>query len=332
MKYVARMYKDGGWTIKWMKEFIDLPFLNRVIDRDKIIICCDNLFGSFGCHMFSENMLERFHFLMRMILNHENNFKVLLGIHEHVIEEMPSKYSLLSQDYTVFVDLDSLSQSEALLICMMQQNKSKIEQENIPFDDFLELIENRSAIVGTPFQTMMISASPVVFGTKEFCNLPLKLLIEHFTKLYYSDKEMFYSLLYITCVMIFDRKSDEIEKDIANAIYPVLDKNTIILNLPSLAPYIKYDGDTVETNHDMISIALFHTFMKESKTPWSLFSACDIRGLLELIRPDNQRDKLHQFAIPLLKETLNKVKTVLKCKIVKDKVDITDHPLLEFIS
>lgn len=312
---------------------MDESFFNNVIESktEKIMICCDNLFGSFGCQVFSEKMFNNFHYYMREILKSENNIKVLLGIHEHVIEEISSKHSLVSKDYSVFVDLDSLSQSEALFICMMQQEKSKIEQENIPFDDFRELIENRSAIMGTPFQTLMISTSPDAFGTKEFRNQPFKLLIEHFTKLYHRDKEMFYSLLYISCV-VFDRREDGLKKDIANALYPRLDKNTVIMNLPSLAPYIKSDGDTVETNHDVISIALFHTFMKELNTPWSLFSACDIRGILELIRPNNQRDKLHEFAIPLLRETFNQVKTVLKYKIVKDIVDITDHPLLEFIS
>lgn len=306
LKYVARKYRKDGWTIKWIEEFMNESFFNNVIESntDKIMICCDNLFGSFGCQQFSDIMIDKFHLDMRTILNSKNNIKVLLGIHEHVIDEISSKHSLVSQDYNVCVELDNLSQSEALLIYMMQQEKSYIKQEYIPFDDFLEVIEYRSSIVGTPFQMLMISADPGVFGTKAFCNQPFQQLTEQFTKLYRRHEEKFYSLFYIMCVMIFDKRDDELKRGIANAIYPRLDKTTVVYYLPELAPYIQNDGDTVEIKHEVIAIALFHTFMMQSKTPWSIFKAFDKRRIVELVRPDNQRYKLHQFAVPLSSEML----------------------------
>lgn len=80
------------------------------------------------------------------------------------------------------------------------------------------MIENRSAIVGPPFQTLMITVAPRVFGTKAFCNQPFQHLTEHFSKRYYRDKEMFYSLLYVMCVVIFDKRDDELKRGIANAM------------------------------------------------------------------------------------------------------------------
>lgn len=61
----------------------------------------------------------------------------------------------------------------------------------------------------------------------------------------------------------------------------------------------------MESKHDVITIALVHTFMMQSMKPWSIFLTCDIRGILELVRPDDQRNKLHQFAVPLSRETLH---------------------------
>lgn len=181
LKYDTEKYRDDGWMIKWIEEFMDESFFKNVIESntDKIMICCDNLFGPFGCQVFSDKMFDNFHYCMRSIHKSEN-IKVLLGIHEHVIEEISSKHSLVSQDYNVFVEFNSLSHSEALLIYIMQQEKANIKQEYIPFNDILELIENRSATVGTPFQTLMISAAPDVFGTKAFCKKPFQLLTAFF--------------------------------------------------------------------------------------------------------------------------------------------------------
>lgn len=334
LEYVARKYGDDGWTIKSIKEFMDESFFNHVMESntDKIMICCDNLFGSFGCQVFSDEMLHNFHFFMHSIYKGENNIKMLLGIHEHVIEEISSKYSLVSQDYNAFVDMDSLSQSEALLIYIKQQGKSDIKQEYIPFEDFLELNKNRSANVGAPFQTLMISAAPDVFGTRAFCKQPFQLLTEHFSELLKDNEEKFYALLYVMCVVVFDKREGELKRGIANAIYPRLDKYTIECYLPKLGPYIQDDGNTVEIKHDVIAIALFHTFMMESKKPWSIFAACDIRRILGLIRPDDQRNKLHHFAVPLSRETLHEAKAIIKTKIVHNNLDIRGHPLSKHFS
>lgn len=179
---------------------MDESFLNSVFDinSDRIIICCDNLFGSVGCHVFSHEKIDKFHYIMHSILRLDKNIKVLLGIHEHVIDELSSNHLLILQEYKAIVELD-ISQSEALLIYIVQKERSNMKQDYMPFDDFLEVIENRSAFSGTPFQTLMISSSPVVFGTKAFCNQPFQQLTEHFTKLYHCDKEMFCSL-FISCV------------------------------------------------------------------------------------------------------------------------------------
>lgn len=334
LEYIARKYRDDGWTIQWIEELMDESLFNNVIESntDKNFICCDNLFGSFGCQVFSDKMLDAFHYFMHSIHKSEKNTKVLLGIHEHVIEEISSKQSLVSQDYNTFVEMDSLSQSEAIIIYILQQEKSNIKQENIPFEDCLELNRNRSANVGAPFQTLMISAAPDVFGTRAFCNQPFQLLTEHFSELLYDNEEMFFSLLYVMCVVVFDKREGELKRGIVNEIYPRLDKNTVEYYLPELGPYIQDDGNTVEIKHEVISIALFHTFMMQSKKPWSIFAACNIRRILGLIRPDDQRNKLHHFAVPLSRETLHEAKAIIKTKIVHNEVDIRGHPLLEHFS
>lgn len=331
MKYVTEKYRHDGWIVEWIEEFVNESCYNRLLERnsENIVICCDNLFGSFGCQVFSAEMFTSFKYYIHSLLTKKTNIKVLLAVHEHVFDEISPNHFSFSQKFHVVVEMNNLSTTEALLIYKMQQKKSDIEQESIPFDTFMKLYENKSPVVGSPFQTLMISANPGVFGTEAFCNQPFQHLTEQFTDLYYRNEEIFYSFLYIMCVMIFDTKEGELKRSIANAIYPRLDKNTVekYLNVPDLSPYLQIDGNCVETKHDVISIALFHTFIMKSKKPWSIFSACDIRGILELIRPDNLHEKLHPFAVLLSKETLHEAKTVLKTKIGHDKENIRGHPL-----
>lgn len=88
----------------------------------------------------------------------------------------------------------------------------------------------------------------------------------------------------------------------------------------------------MKIKHEVISIALFHAFMMQSIKPWSIFPACDIRVILGLTRPENQRNKLHQFSVPLSRETLHGAKTIIKTKIFHNEVDIRGHPLLAHFS
>lgn len=105
-------------------------------------------------------------------------------------------------------------------------------------------------------------------------------LIEYFIK--FCGEEKFYLFLYILCV-IFDKRENEVKKDIVSVIYLSLNKNIVVMNLLYLVLYVYDDGEIVEIKYDVIVIVLFYVFMMKLKKFWLIFCVCDIRGVLEFI-------------------------------------------------
>lgn len=317
LEYVTKKYREDGWTVEWM----DVSFDESCIERlpihgiEKTVICIDNLFGVFGCQVFVNDLFNKFKRFMREIVNWGKQPIVLLGIHQHVFEDISPENNPFPKDKSLFIDLDAMSQSEALQIYKLQQENNKRKQDDISVKDFLRLIEQRSSEVGTPFQTLMISAAPDVFGTKWFCSRqPFQTLTEHFSNLYNNERELFCSLLYIMCVSIFDPSADELDMDVVNAIGTSLNKNTIAYYLSQLAPYTHDDGNVLEIKHDLIAIALIHAFMRKSENLWTVLKVYDNTRTLELVRPDDRYARPHQFALPLRREMFTKALSVLKEK------------------
>lgn len=317
LDFVTKKYRKDGWTVEWMEESIDESCTERLhnYDLDKTVICVDNLFGVFGCQVFYDEMFNKFKLFMREIVRWNKPPIVLLGIHQHVFDEIPPEHYPFPKDDSLFIDLKIISQSEALQIYKLQREMNKSKQDNISVEDFLKLIEHRSSEVGTPFQTLMISAAPDVFGTKRFCNQPFQTLTEHFSYLYNTEREMFCSLFYIMCVTFFNPSANNLDVDVANAISTSLKKNIIGYYLSQLVPYTHDDGNAIEIKHDLIAIALIHALMRKSENLRIVLKVYDNTRSLELVRPDDRYARPHQFAVPLRKEMFTKALSVLKEKI-----------------
>lgn len=315
-EYVTKKYRKDGWTVEWMEESFDESCTERLrhCDLDKTVICVDNLFGVYGCQVFFDEMFNKFQQFMREIVCSNKTPIVLLGIHQHVLDEISSEHYPFPKDDSFFIDLNEMSQSEALQIYKLQQEKNKSKQGDILVEDFLELIKQRSKEVGTPFQTLMISVAPGAFGNKWFCSQPFQSLTEHFSNLYNTERELFCSLFYIMCVTIFNPSADKLDMDVANAISTSLNKNTIAYYLSQLAPYTHDDGNAIEIKHDLIAIALFHAYVRKAENILTVLKACDSRKMLELMRPEDRYVRLHQFAVPLRREMFTKALSVLKEK------------------
>lgn len=316
LEYVTKKYREDGWTVEWMEESFDESCIERIPKhvREKTVICVDNLFGVFGCQVFVNDLFNKFKRFMREIVNWGKQPIVLLGIHQHVFEDISPENNPFPKDKSFFIDLDKMSQSEALQIYKLHQENNKSKQGDISVEDFLRLIEQRSSEVGTPFQTLMMSAAPDVFGNKWFCNQPFQTLTEHFSCLYNTEREMFCSLFYIMCVTIFNPSANKLNMDVADAISASLNNNTIANSLSHLVPYTHDDGNAVEIKHDLIAIALIHALMRKSEYLWTVLKVYDNTRTLELVRPDDPYARPHQFAVPLRREMFTKALSVFEEK------------------
>lgn len=332
LDYVTRIYKESGWEIEWAEESIDESCINRLLKSNRTLLCCDNYCGSFGCQIFSQEVLTWNDLNIWKILG-QNDLKVLIGIHEHVYEEIISniRSEHFLQETKFYVDLDNLSESELMWIYKSQEEKRTVKQNPISYMALSTITKRTSGLVGIPFQTMMMCALPDTFFNKAFCNEPFQILTEHFKKLSYQNKKKFQSLWYIMCVMIFEEDAKELKKEVAGAISKELDLHTVKYYAEELAPYLKYDGQ-FELKHELIAIALFHTFLEVFKNPGSICNVYDVRKTLELIRPEHEYHRYHPLAVSLSRESFQSFKTVLKEKIKNENIHIAGHPLMEYFS
>lgn len=331
MVHVTEKYKQEGWKIKWMTELMD----NMVpLSEEKTILCCDNLFGTFGCEAFSPDIYKNFDNFLESILKDDNMVcKVLLCIHTHVLDEIKAHVDCkYLQNTSMFVDMDDLSESEILLIYQLQRHQNnktdtKVD-ETTSYETVLHLLSSGSGIVGKPFQTLMFATLPDTFLKQSFCKAPLELLTEHFQCLGEKERELFLSLFYIMCVMVYD-KTREIDQKESSAISPTLDKNTVDSYLTQLVPYLHQDEHTAKIKHEMFSIALFHTYF--STVPkWSVFKPCNIGMVLQLVRQADADVQTHNFAVDLPTESLHFLRSIPKEKITA-RIQNSGNPILKTI-
>ena len=331
LDYVTGVYKEEGWQIECMDEFIDESCIDRALKSNKTVLCCDNYCGSFGCHMFSQEVLSRNERTIEAILSSEREIRVLIGIHNHVYDEINSiiRHRCFLRHTNSLIDLEKLSESELLWIYKTQGEKCTTKQETKSYEDLLAMTKRRSDFVGIPFQTMMMHALPDICFSKAFCNDPFQIITEHFKMLSRQDKRKFDSFLYIMCAMIFDQNAEQLDQRVASAISNDLNIHWVRYYVDELASFVKVKDDCVELKHELIAIAVFHTFLEVFKNPWSIFPACDIRKTLELIRPRDE-NKYHPFAVPLSRVSFESIRLTLETRIRDANMNIEGHPLMKY--
>nr|XP_022344776.1 uncharacterized protein LOC111137568 isoform X2 [Crassostrea virginica] len=307
LEFITKEYKDQGWQIEWVEEFIDDSCIDRVttLNSERTILCCDNYCGSFGCHMFSQANLARNESTIMTLFSCGKVIKVLIGIHKHVYDEIESSigHRCFQQHTNSFVDLDSLSESELLWIYKTQEEKGTKKQEPKSYEDLLTMTNRRSGLVGIPFQTMMMYALPDICFSKAFCNDPFQMIIEHFKKLTQKDKGQCaalnaysYNLDFINCSSLPGCPSKHY---LANDVYKyqvcyntTFSEKSILssTNPPSLA-VTGIQNTTSESNEAVIIVILTFVLYLLCLIIWSLFmwrkNICAIMKQSDiLIKPD----------------------------------------------
>ena len=334
LDYVVGLFKDEGWQTECMEEFIDESCIDRALKSNKTVLSCDNYCGSFGCQMFSQEVLDRNERTIEAILSSEREIRVLIVIHNHIYDEINSTigHRCFLQYTNSVVDLDSLSKSELLWIYKTQEDKCTTKQRPKSYEDLLAMTTRRSELVGIPFQTMMMHALPDICFSKAFCNDPFQIMTEHFKMLSHQDKGKFDSFLYIMCAMIFVQNAEQLDQRVANAISNDLDIHWVRYYVKELAPFLKIEDNCVELKHELIAIAVFHTFLEVFRNPWSIFNACDTRKTLELIRTQDENRKNHPFAVPLSRVSFESIRLTLETRISKANMNMEGHPLMKYFN
>ncbi|XP_056016113.1 uncharacterized protein LOC125682114 isoform X2 [Ostrea edulis] len=335
LRAIQKKYEEKGWKSKWMEKIL----LEEIHD-EKTLVVCDNMFGRFGCNTFSSKQISKIENLLeKMSENQEGSIKVVVGIHQHVFDEVKknNQWKFL-QNKNNTVELDKQSEAETLLIFKEQQKRGHCHKNpncwfrNIDFASVSAKLSLSQGHIGSPFLSWMYCCHHELFSEDAFSKAPLENLSSRFQKMKTDSSELYYTLVYIMCVGKHSH-GNELES-FAGHIEATLVKDSVENAIRTTPGYFKVDNNTVTLVHEVLTIALFKAVAKVEEDLRPVYENCELETILQLMRPaeEHQSEFAHGFDYPQQKTKARYLGKILvnRCIVVdtdgKKWVSV-DHPL-----
>ncbi|XP_062617279.1 uncharacterized protein LOC134278984 isoform X1 [Saccostrea cucullata] len=312
MRYIQKQFKEKQWRTMWMEEFVDDSDLsNNVIENT--LLCCDNLFGTFNCKLFSsdyerlegislsdvsslespaafQNIIEK----KRKIYG--KHLKIVLGIHNHVHDVVMRECVLeLFQNKRWIIDMDEHTQAELLLIWKEKQkdehsvHDSKCWCKKLTFSSVSAKLSLNRGLVGNPFLISMYCIpyhDHHFFSNDEFTKSPVLTLVDHFKNMYKENPELFYALVYVMYVTVCSRYQGI--EDWAGFVNANLTTASLHNTVDKYPEFFYKDEETIELKHELLNITLFKASAEINDVRNSLVHNCGIHIILQLARPQEK--------------------------------------------
>ncbi|XP_062581664.1 uncharacterized protein LOC134243425 isoform X2 [Saccostrea cucullata] len=288
LKAIKNKYTEKRWKVRWMEENL-LPLEENM--EDKTILICDNLFGSFGCNIFSSSRLLSFENLLECMREKSRNTKVAVGIHQHVFDEIKKNHNLkLLQNKNITVDLDKLTKSELLLIMREQQNDGHCKTDpncwfkTVDTTNVLDKLRENQGHIGSPFLSLMYCHHHDLFSDVAFTKAPLQTLTQRFLKMKSDSAIDYYILVYLMCV----RKKHEYGNELAEwaiSINAFVSKEYLQKTASNFPGFIRFENGSVTLRHEVLNIALLKATSHVDADFLPVVQKCELEFLLQLMRP-----------------------------------------------
>ena len=332
LEAIQNHYKGKGFKVVW-NELETLK--NWKSFTEKTIVFCDNLFGRYGCHTFSKQDILSIENCLESIENESTgNTKVVVGIHQHVFEEIKKTCTLnFLQNKNTTVDMDKLSRAEKLLIFKMQKKGGhcKAESEcwfgNIEFSSVLTKLSLSPGNVGSPFLSLMYCHHHELFSDDDFTKNPVQSLMKHFQKMRMGSHTDYYCLLYLMVVQ--SHALDEELPSWAGSIDADITMDALNNLCKQKFGYIQKKLKIASLIHDVLTIVLFKCAAEVREDFLPVVQNCKENVLLELMRPP---ENIHcEFYTSLSKvkknEEFRDVEKVLVYRLAHHWSKDWEHPL-----
>ena len=291
IKAIQNRYKGKGFKAVWDEESEPKTLKNWKSFPEKTIVFCDNLFGRYGCHTFSKQDILSIENCLESIENESTgNTKVVVGIHQHVFEEIKKTCTLnFLQNKNATVDMDKLSRAETLLIFKMQKKEGhcKVDPEcwfgKIEFSSVLTKLSQSPGLVGSPFLSLMYCHHHELFSEDEFTKNPVQSLMKHFQKMRKDSYTDYSCLVYLMVV-----QNHALDKEIpvwAGYIDAYITKDALNNLCKKTFRYIQKKSKNASLIHDVLTIVLFKCAAEFKEEFLPVLRNCTERVLLEFMRP-----------------------------------------------
>ncbi|XP_061196635.1 uncharacterized protein LOC133204910 [Saccostrea echinata] len=301
LKAIQNRYKEKGWKVRWMEEHL---FIQEESMEDKTIVICDNLFGSYGCNIFSSKGISDTEILLEKMQEKSWNIKVAVGIHQHVFDEVKRIANLkLLQNKNITVDLDKLTRSEMLLILKEQQKEGHCKTDSscwfkgVDLTLMIDKLSQNQGHIGSPFLSFMYCHQHDFFSEEAFTKNPLQSLTQHFQKMRDgSSSTEYYGLVYLMCVR--KHKDDDELTSWAGSLEANLTRNTLQNIATKMSGFFRVENGVTTISHEVLTIALFRATSYVETVFLPVIQNCEIEILLQLMRPSESSNTEFSCGFP----------------------------------
>lgn len=203
-KAIQNHFQDMDWQTAYVESE---DFQWKISHEKPTIVLWDNLFGKFGCSVFSQDAVNKTENFLKDFESSKQETKVVIGMHTHVYDEVKkySKLNILSQK-NITVEMDNLSEAETLLIFKEQRkhghckNDSNCWFKTVGFQSVLEKLSKNQGNIGGPFLSLMYCNHHELFSDDTFSRNPIQTLVQHFQRMRHDSPTLYACLVYLMCV------------------------------------------------------------------------------------------------------------------------------------
>ena len=309
LEAIQNHYKTKGFKVVWDEESEPKTLKNWKSFTEKTIVFCDNLFGRYGCHTFSKQDILSIENCLENIENESTgNTKVVVGIHQHVFEEIKKTCTLnFLQNKNATIDMDKLSRAETLLIFKMQKKEGhcKVDPEcwfgKVEFSSVLTKLSLSPGNVGSPFLSLMYCHHHELFSDDDFTKNPVQSLMTHFQKMRKDSHTDYSCLVYLMVV-----QSHALDEELpvwAGYLDACISKYTLNNLYKQKFGYIQKESKNARLLHDVLTIVLFKCAAELKEDYLPVLQKSNETVLLELMRPPG--DSYCEFYTSLAKVKQN---------------------------
>lgn len=202
LKFVDEHYRRNQWEVKWKEEII-IPRDLYVQENKKLLLCCDNLFGTYNRGKFASTS-EIIEALENQKKEGDGELKVVLAIHDHVYDELQKSLNIKAlQNKRVVVDFNEFSDAEMLLILNDQKKRGHCTRDRrcpfryVDFRSIQDTLKRNPGLIGDPLLTLLYSNFHDIYNKNEATQNLVRELCILFKIMLDESPELFHILLYI---------------------------------------------------------------------------------------------------------------------------------------
>nr|XP_034339418.1 uncharacterized protein LOC117693156 isoform X4 [Crassostrea gigas] len=323
--------KENGWEPAW----VESENLKEEISHEKPTIhFLDNLFGRFGCSVFSQDAVNQTEEVLKEIHSSKSKTKVVIGIHTHVYDEVKKFFKLnFLQQKNITVEMDNLSEAETLLIYKEQVKSGHCTREPscwfnaIGFQSVLDKLSKNQGHIGGPFLSLMYCNQHELFSDDAFSVNPVKTLMQHFERIRKDSPERYDCLVYLMCVQ--QHNLEEEPKKWAGLMSVEMTKNNLN-ELAKTSGFVKVNDNTASLVHELLTTVLIKSASESRVLVLPVLQMCKSDVVIQLLRPPGSTH--NDLYLEYLNETNEHSKNIGKMcayRLAKiyEKQGIT-HPLV----